>query len=183
LDSLDQGAKGLPVTTVTRNGSSLKLELKQIGGTFEGTIDPATATIEGTWTQLGASRPLVLTRTTNTADLEPRRPQNPVKPYPYREEDVAYDNKAAQIRLSATLTVPTGQGPFPAVVLLTGSGPQDRDESLMGHRPFLVLADYLTRHGIVVRSTQRRSALWAIAKAASLRRWWPRATGAWPSSC
>jgi pimeloyl-ACP methyl ester carboxylesterase len=150
LDSLDQGAKGLPVTTVTRNGAFLRLELKQLGGTFEGTIDAASASIEGTWTQLGASRPLVLKRSNDTAELELRRPQNPVKPYPYREEDVAYDNKAALVRLSATLTVPAGQGPFPAVVLLTGSGPQDRDESLLGHRPFLVLADHLTRHGIVV---------------------------------
>jgi pimeloyl-ACP methyl ester carboxylesterase len=150
LDSLDQGAKGLPVTAVTRNGSSLKLELKQLGGAFEGTIDAASASIEGTWTQLGSSRPLILKRAKDTAELEPRRPQNPVKPYPYREEDVAYDNKAAHIRLSATLTVPAGQGPFPAVLLLTGSGPQDRDESLMGHRPFLVLADHLSRHGIVV---------------------------------
>jgi pimeloyl-ACP methyl ester carboxylesterase len=73
-----------------------------------------------------------------------------VKPYPYRDEEVAYDNKAANITLAATLTLPPGPGPFPAVLLITGSGPQDRDEAILGHRPFLVLADYLTRRGIAV---------------------------------
>ncbi len=86
----------------------------------------------------------------NTSELELKRPQNPVKPYPYRDEDVAYDNKVQNVTLAATLTLPQGTGPFPAVVLITGSGPQDRDESLLGHKPFLVLSDYLTRHGIAV---------------------------------
>jgi len=90
--------------------------------------------------------------------LEPRRPQNPVKPYPYREEEVAFDNPAAGIRLAATLTIPPAAGRLPAVLLITGSGPQDRDESLKGHRPFLVLADYLTRMGIaVLRADDRGS--------------------------
>jgi pimeloyl-ACP methyl ester carboxylesterase len=150
LDSPDQNAKGLPVTAVTRNGSSLKLELKGIGGVFEGKIDKSLTSIEGTWTQGGATFPLVLKRAKDTAELERRRPQNPVKPYPYREEEVAYDNPAAGIKLAATLTIPPGKGSVPAVVLITGSGPQDRDEALMGHRPFLVLADYLTRKGIAV---------------------------------
>ena len=150
LDSLDQGATGLPVATVSRNGSSVKLALNQIGGSFEGQIDAALTTITGTWTQGGGSLPLVFTRVKDSAQLELRRPQNPVKPYPYREEEVTYDNKAASLTLAATLTIPPGQGPFPSVVLITGSGPQDRDESLMGHRPFLVLADYLTRRGIAV---------------------------------
>jgi len=150
MDSLDQGAKGLMVTTVSRNGVSLKLELKQLDGTFEGTIDAPRMTIAGTWTQGGRSLSLVLTRVKDTADLELRRPQTPAKPYPYREEEVTYENTAARLTLAATLTLPNGRGPFPAVVLITGSGPQDRDESLMGHRPFLVLADYLTRHGIAV---------------------------------
>ena len=78
------------------------------------------------------------------------RPQEPKKPYPYREEDVGYDNPAGNDRLAATLTIPNGKGPFPAVVLITGSGPQDRDETVFNHKPFLVLADYLTRKGIAV---------------------------------
>ena len=74
-----------------------------------------------------------------------RRPQDPVPPFPYTEENVTYENTAAKIKLAGTLTLPKSDGPVPAVLLISGSGPQDRDEALMGHRPFLVLADYLTR--------------------------------------
>ncbi|MBZ5597059.1 MAG: alpha/beta hydrolase [Acidobacteriia bacterium] len=150
LDSLDQNVKGLPVTAVTRDDSSIKMELKQIAGAFAGKIDKDLASMNGTWTQAGQSWPLVLKRAKDAAEMERRRPQNPTKPYPYREEEVRYENKAAGVSLAATLTIPSGKGPFPAVVLITGSGPQDRDESIMGHRPFLVLSDYLTRKGIAV---------------------------------
>src|SRR5271157_2136579 len=150
MDSPDQNAKGLPVTTVTRDGASLKLEMKQIAGGFDAKIAKDLTTIEGTWTQGGSSLPLVLKRVKDAAELERRRPQNPVKPYPYRDEEVSYANPVASITLAATLTIPPGKGPFPAVLLIAGSGPHDRDEALMGHRPFLVLADHLTRHGIAV---------------------------------
>jgi fermentation-respiration switch protein FrsA (DUF1100 family) len=149
MDSPDQGAQRL-VATVSRTGSALKLELKQIAGTFEGTVDAAHTTIDGTWSQGAARLPLVLTSTQTAVRVEPRRPQTPVKPYPYRDEEVAYENRTANITLAATLTLPPGPGPFPAVLLITGSGPQDRDETILGHRPFLVLADYLTRRGIAV---------------------------------
>ena len=151
LDSTDQGALGIPVTTVSLTGATLTFTINAISGSYEGTVNGESTSIAGTWTQ-GASLPLTFTRLTAGAvtAAAPRRPQNPVKPYPYREEDVSYDNKAAGVTLAATLTLPSERGPFPAVVLITGSGPQDRDESLMGHRPFLVLADYLTRHGIAV---------------------------------
>jgi pimeloyl-ACP methyl ester carboxylesterase len=79
-----------------------------------------------------------------------KRPQEPMKPYPYSEELVTYENKPAGVKLAATLTLPRGAGPFPAVLLITGSGPQDRDESICGHKPFLVLADYMTRRGVAV---------------------------------
>ena len=78
------------------------------------------------------------------------RPQDPKKPYPYKEEDVTYKNERDGLKLAATLTMPKEGGPFPAVVLLTGSGAQNRDEELLGHRPFLVLADHLTRKGFAV---------------------------------
>jgi fermentation-respiration switch protein FrsA (DUF1100 family) len=94
--------------------------------------------------------PLTLKRTKDQAAIETKHPQVPTKPYPYREEEVIYDNKTQNVTLAATLTIPQGTGPFPGVVLITGSGPQDRDESLLGHKPFLILADYLTRHGIAV---------------------------------
>jgi fermentation-respiration switch protein FrsA (DUF1100 family) len=150
LDSPDQGAKGLPATSITRDGSSLTIQMKQIAGEFTGKIKPELDSIEGTWTQAGNSTALSLARVKDAAALERKRPQTPIRPYPYNEEDVSYDNKSGSIRLAATFTAPRGKGPFPAVVLITGSGPQDRDESLLGHKPFLVLADYLTRHGIAV---------------------------------
>ncbi|MGC2765817.1 MAG: hypothetical protein WB607_09955 [Candidatus Acidiferrum sp.] len=94
MDSLDQGAKGIPVTSVKREGTSLKIEMKQIDGVYDGNISTDNATIEGTWTQRGASRPLVLTRVKEAAALELKRPQNPVRPLPYREEEVSYNNRA-----------------------------------------------------------------------------------------
>ncbi len=115
---------------------------------------PGTA-IEGTFSQ-GAALSLNFKRAATLDPTAPRRPQNPTKPYPYREEALIYESPAAGIKLGDTLTVPNGHGPFPAVVLITGSGQQDRDESALGHKPFLVLADYLTRKGIaVLRSDDR----------------------------
>ena len=157
MDSLDQGANGIPVTSITRNGSSLKFDMKGIGGVYEGTIGADSSGFTGTWTQLGKSWPLEFKRVKHAAEIAPRlRPQNPVKPYPYREEEVSYKNAKADIQLAATITIPSGKGPFPAVLLICGSGPHDRDESLMGHKPFLVLADHLTRHGIVVLRADKR---------------------------
>lgn len=150
MDSPDQGAKGLPTTSVTRTGTSLKIEAKNLNGVYEGKISADLSSIDGNWTQNGATMALNLKRTKDEAILEPRRPQVPVKPYPYREEEVRYENKVQDVTLAATFTIPQGTGPFPAVLLITGSGPQDRDETLLGHKPFLILSDYLTRHGIAV---------------------------------
>jgi fermentation-respiration switch protein FrsA (DUF1100 family) len=150
MDSPDQNATGIPTTSVTRDGANLKIEAKNIDGVFEGKIAADLSSIDGTFTQMGASHPLQLKRVKDQAELELKRPQVPVKPYPYREEEVTYHNSVQDVTLAATLTIPPGKGPFPGVVLITGSGPQDRDESLMGHKPFLILSDYLTRHGIVV---------------------------------
>jgi len=156
MDSLDQEARGLPVTSIRRAGSSLQFEMKVIGSAYEGKINPDLSSFSGTWRQLGKSWPLVFKRVKNPAELERVRPQNPTRPFPYREEEVSYGNPAAKIVLAATLTIPSGNGPFPAVLLIAGSGPQDRDEGLMGHKPFLVLADYLTRKGIVVLRADKR---------------------------
>ena len=171
LDSPDQGQKGLPTTSVTRDGTSLKIEARAIGGVYEGKIAADLSSIDGTFTQMGASHRLLLKRVKDQAELELKRPQNPTRPYPYREEEVSYENKGANVTLAATLTVPEGKGPFPAVLLITGSGPQDRDESLLGHKPFLVLSDYLTRHGIAVlraddRGTGKSSGNFASATTA-----------------
>jgi pimeloyl-ACP methyl ester carboxylesterase len=155
-DSPDQGASGFPASSISRSGSLLTVAFKQFEAVFSGTIAVDLNSIDSTFTQAGNPIPLLLTRVTDESKLEVHRPQNPVKPYPYREEDVSYDNNAAGNTLAGTLTVPAGKGPFSAVLLIVGSGPHDRDESLMGHKPFLVLADYLTRKGIVVLRVDKR---------------------------
>lgn len=126
----------------------MRIEIKAIFGVYHGKMRDDN-TITGEWQQGQTSLPLIMKRT-DKAPEAPRRPQEPQKPFPYKEEEAAYDNLKAGIKLAGTLTLPKTGGPFPAVVLITGSGPQDRDEALLGHRPFLVLADYLTRQGIAV---------------------------------
>jgi pimeloyl-ACP methyl ester carboxylesterase len=156
LDSPDQGAMGIPVAAAKRDGASLTLDVAAVAGRYEAKISANLQTIEGTWKQSGGSFPLVLKRAEGGVVAGPKRLQMPVKPYPYREEELTYQNKQGGIQLAATLTIPQGKGPFQAVALIAGSGPNDRDESLMGHKPFLVLADYLTRKGIAVLRTDKR---------------------------
>jgi uncharacterized protein len=150
IDSPDQGMLATPASSVTRDGAWLKVEAKSIGGVFEGRMAADRLSIEGTWTQRGRKLPLVLRPVKDLSQGQRKRPQNPAKPYPYREEEVSFENQAQNVTLAATLTLPQGRPPFPAVLLITGSGRQDRDESLLGHKPFLVLADHLTRQGIAV---------------------------------
>jgi len=104
--------------------------------------------LEGTLTTGGDTVPVSLDRRDEPFAFE--RPQVPEPPYPYLEEEIVFPNTEAGFDLAGTLTIPKGDGPFPAVVLISGSGPQDRDEQLAGHRPFLVLADHLARAGIAV---------------------------------
>jgi uncharacterized protein len=146
--SIDQGGVSIPVSTVTVPGDSLHLGLGAIAAAFDGLIRGAgeSAEIAGNWSQGGMTLPLTFKRTGHPP--EAKRPQVPQKPYPYREEEVSFENPKAGAKFAATLTLPPGQGPFPAVLLITGSGLQDRDETILGHRPFLILADYLTRRGI-----------------------------------
>ena len=147
LDSPDQKACGIPVTTTHFISDTLKLELKNLGATYKGVL--ADEHITGTFIQMGNSFPLDLGR--EALKKEPlKRPQEPKAPFPYTRENVTFHNEEAAIDLAGTLTLPEGDGNFPAVILISGSGPQNRDEELMGHKPFLVIADYLTRHGIAV---------------------------------
>jgi fermentation-respiration switch protein FrsA (DUF1100 family) len=154
LQSPDQSPAWMPATSITRSDSTLTVTLKGLGAVFEGKIAADANSIDGTFTQMGNPLPLSLKRIKDQSELEVPRPQNPLKPYPYREEDVTY--KSAGSTLAATLTIPPGKGPFPAVLLIAGSGEHDRDESLLGHKPFLVLSDYLTRKGIVVLRADKR---------------------------
>jgi len=157
MDSPGQALTGVPVKEIKLEGAELALTVGR--GAIRAEISGDLQAMTGTFSQGGASLPVAFKRVTDAelkAAIAPPRPQNPVKPYPYREEDVTYENHEAGIKLAATLTIPQGQGPFPAVVLITGSGAQDRDETMEGHKPFLVLADYLTRKGIAVLRTDDR---------------------------
>jgi fermentation-respiration switch protein FrsA (DUF1100 family) len=147
MDSPDQGAENIPVDKVTFENGNMHLESKVIQGSYDGKMKTDDL-IEGTWQQRSLAFPLILKRINEAPKLD--RPQEPKKPYPYIEENVSYNNEKAGIKLAGTLTLPRSGQPFPAVILISGSGPQDRDEAVFGHRPFLVLADYLTRHGIAV---------------------------------
>lgn len=158
MDSPDQGATGIPVSDAALNGGTLRLTVSAIGGVYEGRLSEDASTLDGTWRQSGQALPLTLTREGTAAadeaaeqaaaDTTDLRPQEPQRPFPYREEEVRFEGAGGT--LVGTLTMPVGEGPFPAAVLVSGSGPQERDATVMGHRLFLVLSDHLTRRGIAV---------------------------------
>ncbi len=148
MDSPDQGVSGIPMTTATFDNSEIKLTHSAASILYTGKY-VSDEKITGTFVQSGQSFPMDLTREA----LEKSkliRPQEPVKPYPYYSEDVVISNIADSLTLNGTLTLPTKEGKFPVVILISGSGPQNRDEELLGHKPFLVISDYLTRNGIGV---------------------------------
>ena len=148
MDSPDQGAKDISMSKVSFENSLLTVEMDAAKIKYTGKLDSAGIVI-GTFNQAGQSFPMNLTRK-SIEKVEIKRPQEPVKPYPYYSEEVIIQNTKAGITLAGTLTLPTKEGKYPVVVLITGSGPQNRDEELMGHKPFLILSDYLTRNGIGV---------------------------------
>ena len=146
LDSLDQGAKDLPVDEIEQSGQTVRFTAKRLGLSYSGTLSADGRRIEGEMKLGTAALPLTFERVADVPRVE--RPQEPLRPFPYQEHEVSTKNGA--VTLAGTLTVPEGKGPHPAVLLITGSGAQDRDETIAGHRPFFVLADYLTRRGIAV---------------------------------
>ena len=154
MRSIDQSGLSIPMSAVKLDSDSLRLEMDVIRSVYEGKLLADGSTIEGNWLQHGTTTPLVMKRVDKFPEII--RPQTPKKPYPYREEDVAYENPAANVRIAGTLTLPEGKGPFPAVLLIAGSGPLDRDETVHFHKPFLVLADHLTRQGIAVLRVDKR---------------------------
>lgn len=147
LDSPDQGVRGIPVQSTVLTDTGIFLSAPMLRAEFKAKLIGDTL-LEGIWSQGGMSFPLNLTRLKGTFSVN--RPQEPKPPYPYHSENVVFGSKSEGIRLAGTLTLPDGEGPFKAVVLVSGSGPQNRDEELMMHKPFLVLSDFLTRHGIAV---------------------------------
>ena len=148
LDLPDQLALGLAVRPFTRQGQTVRFTMPANGATFEGSLAVDGKSIAGTWTGPAFKGPLTFTwRAAQTSG--PARPQTPKPPFSYRTEEVFVDS-APGVKLAGTLTLPQGKGPFPAVVMITGSGAQDRDETILGHKPFAVIADRLTRDGIAV---------------------------------
>jgi uncharacterized protein len=148
ISSPDQGNQEFPVDSVTFANSHLFLFSKLINGSFEGDLNNDKSQLTGQWMQNTLTIPLVLNRTDKMPVVS--RPQEPKPPFPYTEREVEFRNEKAGVTLAGTLTLPQTGGPFPAVLLITGSGPEDRNETVFGHKPFLVLADFLTRKGIAV---------------------------------
>ena len=148
VENPEQSTTSVPVESVTLEGHMITMEVAVTAGVYEGEINTEGNRITGFWKQRGGSYPL---------DLEPvdkveriARPQDPTPPFPYVEEEVRFRNDDAGIYLAGTLTHPRGDGPYAAVVMVTGSGGQNRDEEVMNHRPFWVIADFLTRRGFAV---------------------------------
>lgn len=146
MDSPDQQTFGIPVHAVSFENNKLRVEIPSIGLVYEGVLTDKEI-IEGTFTQFGSIFQMNLSR---NEIVKLKRPQEPKKPYPYHSEDIYFENEKAGITLAGTFTYPATAGKYPAVVLISGSGAQNRDEELMGHKPFLVLSDYLTRNKIAV---------------------------------
>lgn len=151
MDSPDQHAFGLPTTRTTFEDNKLEIVASGLGVFYKGIHE--NDSIIGTFSQAGILFPLTLYRS-----IEPviNRPQTPKEPLSYISKEVTINNNSSNISLSATLTVPNSTGLFPAIVLIAGSGPNDRDETFFGHKPFFVISGYLTRNGFAVLRYDKR---------------------------
>ena len=151
FDSLTQRTRGL-AAEVEEDGNKIVFKVPAIMAKYEATLSADHSSMEGTWKQGPQLLSLSMDKVEREGKVaaEPERPQHPKAPYPYREEFHKVPNTKAEIELAGTLTLPKQTGKYPAVILISGSGPQDRDETLMDHKPFLVIADHLTRNGIAV---------------------------------
>jgi len=149
MDSPDQGAKGFASGATTLTGNVIKVDASARGITYDGTFLPDSNKINGIFHQGGNSLPMNFSRKPIEATAAVTRPQDP-KDFPYKREEIAFDNPKGNDRLAGTLTMPADGKASKIVVLITGSGPENRDEEIFNHRPFLVISDWLTRHGIAV---------------------------------
>ena len=157
MDSPDQGAKDIPTSSTSFENNVLNIKIEKAKIEYVGTLGKDNI-IVGNFSQAGQTFSMDLSHD-KIELVEALRPQNPIEPYPYYSEEVTFKNKKAGVTLSGTLTLPKKEGVYPVVILISGSGPQNRDEELMGHKPFLVLSDYLTRNGIgVLRYDDRGTA-------------------------
>jgi uncharacterized protein len=147
MDSPAQNAKGIPVTNITFSNPVLTLKIAQAGIEYKGTLAEDKLSISGTFKQAGREFPLDLSKG-KVKSKSLNRPQEPIEPFDYYTEDVVFTNTQSNITLSGTLTLPNKSGRFPLAILISGSGPQNRDGEVFNHKPFLVIADYLARSGI-----------------------------------
>ncbi|MDV6169923.1 alpha/beta fold hydrolase [Flavobacterium sp. DG1-102-2] len=148
MDSPDQGAKGVAIDKVDFTANTLTFSIASGGISYKGTYD--NGIIKGTFTQGEYVLPLELSKNESHVAPALKRPQEPKAPFPYYTEEVSFKNTKAGITLGGTLTLPKKEGNYPIVILITGSGAQDRNEEIFSHKPFLVIADHLTRNGIGV---------------------------------
>jgi hypothetical protein len=153
MDSPKQGVKGIPIDVVTFVAKNLTVEVKAAGIKYEGEWKTDTE-IAGYFVQGSFSAPMNLSK----GVIEIIKPQEPTKPYPYYSEEIQFTNAKENISLAGTLTLPKKEGKFPVVVLISGSGQQNRDSEILGHKPFLIISDYLTRNGIAVLRYDDRGA-------------------------
>jgi pimeloyl-ACP methyl ester carboxylesterase len=154
MDVPNAGRKDVTIDEFNCTGDDIKLSIKNLVD-FSGKLNQQKDSFSGKWTQLGNEFAATFRKSTGAATESTVRPQDPKRPFPYREEEVIVEQKGNGIRLGGTLCLPAltdtkTKAPYPAVLLITGSGPQDRDETVAGHRPFPIIADFLVRRGIAV---------------------------------
>lgn len=151
LDSFSESIMGL-TTEFAQEDRDFKFEVPSTAGKYVGKLNDAGTRVDGKWMQAGQEFDLSFSAVdlAETRKPVPRRPQTPKEPFPYDVTELTIENPAADLSLAGTLTTPRGDGPFTTVILVSGSGPQDRDETILQHKPFAVLADHLTRAGIAV---------------------------------
>jgi len=144
----DRSADILPMKTIIVQNESMHFSFDATTVWWEGKLNDAGTQLNGIWSNGVGTFTLNFTR--NGVATERTRPQEPKKPYPYAEQEIRFTNFQTQFKLGATITLPSTPGPYPAVVLLSGTGQLDRDAKLYDHKPFWILADVLTRRGIAV---------------------------------
>jgi pimeloyl-ACP methyl ester carboxylesterase len=150
-DFPNEEAWDMPADLILPGSMDVRFDIYNIRCAYEGKISSNGLTIDGKFIGPdGGGMPLVLERVDNPPVRTSKRPQEPKKPYPYKEKEVFFENKIDNVKLAGTLTLPGSNGPYSAVLLISGSGPNDRDELIWGHRVYLVISDYLTRRGIAV---------------------------------
>jgi uncharacterized protein len=148
LNIIDQSTGNIPCEQTIFRNDSVIVRLTKLGIEIAGSVDPAGNSLDCQFRQRGGVFPIAFTRVDKLPEL--LRPQEPKPPFPYLIEEVVFENKDAGLKLSGTLTIPDKPGKYPAVIMVTGSGKQDRNEEFSKHKPFWVIADHLTRKGFIV---------------------------------